>query len=284
MSGTRKEVSDATVAIRRVDRPSPHVFMEALVVEFDLETLEQLSATIGDGAVGNYSGGVYTPGSLTSDLLSFVRVFGSINPTKFTAFIQAVAGENKAHVVARPYITTRSGEAANLDIGRQRTYLTSQATSTGVFQSGSVQVPSGVVLRMTPTALPGDRIRVDLHLEESQFIPSSGNIAAERDVNVAESSMQVASGETIVIGGLMLDRTTHNVTGVPLLWRLPLIGNLFRASDKSGKQQQVVLFVTPRIWSPGIDAPLVRPGAFEMNEWLKLSRPEKGKEQAAPHP
>jgi general secretion pathway protein D len=167
----------------------------------------------------------------------------------------------------------RSGEAANLDINRERTYLTTQTDQqTGLLQPGSVQVQSGIEFRMTPTVLPGNQVRVDMHVEESAFIPAEMNVASERDANIAESSMQVASGQTIVIGGLMLDRSTDTDYGIPLLHRIPILKYLFGSYNRTGRQMQVVIFVTPRIWDPTLDAPLVAPQDFKFEPWMKIRK------------
>ncbi|MDB4874045.1 MAG: type and secretion system protein [Gemmatimonadetes bacterium] len=272
LSGPRTSVEDAREVLHRADRPTDHVFIEALVVEFDVETMRNVSLSVAGLQSGKVSGLAFIPGNLSGDLLTFMHALGAKTPQQFVAVVQAIAGNDKARVVARPFISTRSGEPANLNIGRTRTYITQSVQTTGLMSVGQSTVESGVILKMTPTALPGDRVRIDTHVEESQFLPTSGNIAAEKDQNVAESSMEVPSGQTIVIGGLSLDRSSATGSGIPILRSIPLLRLLFSNDAETGKRQEVVIFLTPRIWQPGMDAPLVSPEAFDLDSLMRPLR------------
>ncbi|MDB4876400.1 MAG: putative ral secretion pathway protein [Gemmatimonadetes bacterium] len=259
--GSEADVNQAIAIIRRADQPTQHVFLEALVVEFDVETMRQLGVSFSGGQTGNFSQILFTPGNLTGATLQLLREYGHSNPKAFVAAIQAVSGTDKARVVARPYISARSGEPATVNIGRTRYYIT-QTFQAGQLTAGSTSVETGVQLRITPTALPGNRVRVDMHVEESQFIPTTDNAAAETDKNVAETSMQVPSGQTIIIGGLALDRQSHDNTGIPILRDIPFLKLFGSQESMTGKNQEVVIFITPHIWDPSMDPPLVVPGAF----------------------
>jgi type II secretory pathway component GspD/PulD (secretin) len=86
------------------------------------------------------------------------------------------------------------------------------------------------------------------------------------------SSMQVPTGQTIIIGGLALDRQTRSSASIPLLGRLPLLSLIFAKSNVSRSNEEVVIFLTPRIWTPDVDLPFVRPDLFQIDTSLTASR------------
>jgi type II secretory pathway component GspD/PulD (secretin) len=262
LQGTRRDVAQATALLQRADRPPGHVLLEALIVEFDVQSLRELGLSFSSVQSGNFSDLSLTPGNFGGSLLQFMRKYGVVNPKQFVATVQAISGLDKARVVARPYLSARSGQPAAVEVGTNRVFVTQSFQQGGMIQSSSTVVQSGVSLKITPTALPGDAVRVDLVVEEAQFIPTVGNAAAQTDRNMASTSMQVPSGQTIVIGGLVLDRESHGSTGVPLLRSIPILNLLAGRHGRSSKNQEVVIFVTPHIWEPGMTTPLALPGAF----------------------
>ncbi len=270
--GTRKDVTDATAMLHRADDPAAHVLIEALVVEFDIETMHNLGISWANGQSGNFSQIFLDPGSASGALLQFMRQNGVTSPQQFVSVVQAVAGTDKARVVARPYLTARSGEPATVDIGRTRFYITQQLQA-GLLSSTSTTIPTGVTMLITPTALNGDRVRMELNITESQFIPTVDNAAAETDKNVVTTSMQVPSGQTIVIGGLALDRQSDSQAGIPFLRDIPILNILTARSGRDRKNIEVVIFITPHIWTPGMDPPILRPELFRSDTSSAAKRP-----------
>lgn len=270
VQGPRKDVYEATAMLHRADRAVRHVLIEALVVQFDETALSNLGINWAKGQTGKFSDISFTPGSATSPTVQFTNS-ANISPAGFVAMVQAAAGADKARIVARPFITARSGEAATVDIGSTRYYF-QQVLNAGVLSATQQSVTTGVLLNITPTAMNDERVRVDLKIEESQFIPTVDNASAATAKNVVTSSMQVPTGQTIIIGGLALDRQTQSEQGVPLLGRLPLFSLFFGRSNTSRSNSEVVIFLTPRIWTPEVDLPFVRPDLFQIDTSLTAGR------------
>jgi hypothetical protein len=262
LQGSRRDVALASAVLQQADRAPGHVLLEALVVEFDVESLHNLGISFSSAQAGNFSEASLTPGNFGGTLLQFMRKYGVTNPNQFVAAIQAIAGSEKARIVARPYISARSGQPAAVEVGTNRVFQTQTFVSGGTISSSTTTVQSGVTLKITPTALPDDAVRVDLMVEEAQFIPTVGNAAAVTDRNMASTSMQVPSGQTIVIGGLILDRETEGNAGIPILRHIPIVNLFAGRREKAMKNQEVVIFITPHIWQPGMTAPLTMPDAF----------------------
>jgi type II secretory pathway component GspD/PulD (secretin) len=270
LSGARKDVYEATAMLHRADREVRHVLIEALVVQFDERTIAKLGIDWSSGQTGKFSAISFSPGHSTSPALQFTNS-SMTSPAQFVAMVQALAGADKARIVARPFITARSGEPATVDIGNTRYYF-QQVFNGNVMSAEKQQVQTGVLLNITPTAMNDERVRVELKIEESQFIETVDNAAAEVARNVVSSSMQVPTGQTIIIGGLSLDRQTRSNAAVPWIGRVPLLNLFFARSGVSRSNEEVVIFLTPRIWTPEIDLPVVRPDLFQIDTTLTRAK------------
>ena len=121
---------------------------------------------------------------------------------------------------------------------------------TAIAGAGPIQVQpidAGTTLVVTPKIVEKDRIEVHLHAEDSEV--AATGIEGYPNVNSrsVDTVLTVRDGETIVIGGLAdtLDYTSK--THVPVLSRLPLVGNLFRTSHTSKQQEEVTILLTMHI-------------------------------------
>jgi general secretion pathway protein D len=201
------------------------------------------------GAAG--SGGMYTV--MSSD---------------FTGTLQAIAAKGKAQVLSRPSILARDGQPAQIVVG-QEVYLPSGVTYTTVGSSGST-VPNingsyqnvGIILNVTPFIQNNNLVQMILQPQTSQLdtstpgqviaygssiLNSSPVYAPNIDIRSANTVVVTPSGQTVVIGGLIGNTKAVNVTKVPFLGDIPLIGNLFKLTTKSAQKQELLIFVTPHI-------------------------------------
>ena len=110
---------------------------------------------------------------------------------------------------------------------------------------------TGTLLRLRPFVSSDDIIRMEIHPERSEGVvdPTTGlptQTMAELTTNV-----MVPNGATLVIGGLIEDDDDYTQSGLPGLSRLPILGHLFGTREKSDTRQELVVLLTPHIWSPG---------------------------------
>jgi type II secretory pathway component GspD/PulD (secretin) len=253
--GSEDQVAAAAMALRRADRKPEHVMIEALVVEFDANALEQLGLDLASGARGNVGDVATAFGSLVSKALTFSYSEAASNPLAFTALLDALAAQDKARLISRPYLATLSGQPASIDISRQR-FVIVESAQNGATVTTANPIPSGVTLKITPFVTESGTIRMDIDVTDSQFIPTVENVAVEVDSNHATTTMLVESGQTISIGGLVLNRDSFSDSGLPLLRSVPGLNLLFGKRKKDSQKQEVVIYITPHVWQPGVDSPL----------------------------
>lgn len=252
--GNPAGVEAATQALLRADEPAPHVLIEATVVQFTRETLRQFALALDQGTKGSVKDAAISLGALQAPAVIFTSILGSANPQGFRASIDALENEELAQVIARPYLSARSGDSANVSIGRDR-YVVAAAPLTGGGLSSAQQVSTGVLLRLLPHVLPDSQVRVEISVEQSEFIPTEGNEALQLDKSAAQTVMQIRTGQTIVIGGLSVQRGSRYQGGVPWIGRIPGLSWLFSQRGSDETRRDVVILITPYIWTPGTRLP-----------------------------
>ncbi|HJN19019.1 MAG TPA: hypothetical protein QGH10_26200 [Armatimonadota bacterium] len=226
--------------IEQFDIPAAQIMIEVLMVEFTNSTMEQFDLAVNwenDGLMGRLLSSI---GEIT------VRGIATL-PQDFSARINALEAKGMARIRAHPRIATVSGQQAEIFIGQQR-YISIPIENE--YGGSRNFIDAGVRLEITPyTGGEGD-ILVDLEPEVSTMSavdPVTG--LPDKTTRRAETMVLVPDGDTIIIGGLVLDETHVSKRKVPILGDLPLIGKLFTSKDTDTKQTELVIFVTPRVLS-----------------------------------
>ena len=268
---TQLDVPVAQVAIEAkiifVDRTQ----MEALGIRYDLKDFQGNSfGSVVESPVYDPNTGLPTGGSTTDD--TFVLGGPSIgavgnaasdipdatldvavslllaNRFSLIALISALQSTEIADVQAMPQITTLDNKTARIFVGEEITFLTASAAggAGGAVTLQPVQVEAGIELEVTPHITADGRVRLALRAENSNPTQTDNNL-----LNVsrqqAENEVLVADGETVVIGGLTVTRLNETRSGIPFLMDLPLLGGLFRTTNRDETKQDLLILVTPHI-------------------------------------
>lgn len=178
--------------------------------------------------------------------------------------VQALERVGLARTLAEPTLTATSGESATFLAGGEFPVPTAQ-------EGNSISVsfkPFGVGLGFTPTVLGPDRISLKISTEVSEISTaasfrqadtvirdSSGNIVETiRGLSIpgvstrrAETTLELPSGRSMVMAGLIQQSTRQSIEGLPGLKDLPILGNLFRSRDFQSNDTELVIIITPYI-------------------------------------
>jgi pilus assembly protein CpaC len=180
------------------------------------------------------------------------------------ATLDALATEGLATNLAEPNLTALSGEKASFLVGGSITIpgaLTPPVTSsTGTTVSSSVvastqQLTFGVRLDFTATIVDANHINLKLRPEVSALNPANTTtigttVIPEKDETVAETTVELGSGETFALAGLLQHDTNDSVSKIPGLGDIPLVGALFRSDQFKRDDTELVIVVTPYIVQP----------------------------------
>lgn len=256
-------VSLATAERIRVDRM---VDIQVRIVEFSKTALDDLGVrwqTGGDGfnfglfsdiaSSGSYrilpDGSAFN-GANTANLLSQNRrtpeaYFGI--GLSLTSRINLLVQRGNAFLLASPNLSTRSGGEAKFLAGGE---IPLPALSTQ--GAGSVEFkPYGVRLNIKPIAdgegnVSGSILTEVSSIDRSVAVQGIPGLLIRR----TDTEFNVKAGETIVLSGLLSRESTRSSDGVPGLRKAPIIGRAFRADNDTDKEQEVVVFITPRVVGP----------------------------------
>jgi len=267
--------------IRQLDRKSQQVEIEARVVSAsrsfarDIGTQLAFSGTSlggrniigGDSTVGtsqiNQSAitpplvvagsGATTPGSgampLNTNLAASAPTSGLFlghRSPNFAVdlFITAAEAKGVGKLLSKPKVITQNNEKATV---KQGTKIPIQTTINNTI---SVQFIDAVLkLEVTPQITAEGTVFMDVLVENTQIdtgIPRVSGIPA-LDTEAAETKVTVADGGTVVIGGIIVSSQRTDISQVPVVGSLPLIGNLFKRTSVTMSSQELMFFLTPRI-------------------------------------
>ncbi|MBV9887281.1 MAG: type IV pilus secretin PilQ [Acidobacteria bacterium] len=159
-------------------------------------------------------------------------------------FITAAESKGVGKLLSKPRIVTQNNEKATV---KQGVKIPIQTTINNTI---SVQYVDAVLqLVVTPQITADGTVFMDVVVENTQIdqgIPRIQGVPA-LDTESAESKVTVADGATIVVGGVIVTSSQVNITQVPILGSLPLIGNLFKRNATSVNSSELLFFLTPRI-------------------------------------
>jgi len=172
----------------------------------------------------------------------------------YQATLRAIAQAGSVKVLSRPTILGRNNQPATIFVGELVPIVNNvRYDNFGNVINSIQQQQVGVVLNVTPFITSQGLVEMIVSSEISAIDPTlSVPISASASVPVIDqrSANTVAvtpDGETVIIGGLMEDDKTVNVVKIPFLGDIPVLGNLFRRTQKSTAKTELMIFLTPHI-------------------------------------
>lgn len=187
---------------------------------------------------------------LAGDLVSGVPGSNDVN---VEAFIDALQQEGIISLLAEPNLTAFNGETGNFLAGSEIPILVPGGGGDGTTTIEYKQV--GVSLEYIPTILPGNRINLRIRPEVSSPSAAGGVIIdgfqiPAFSVRRTETSVELASGQTMALAGLFQRDITTDVNKFPLLGDLPILGQLFRSERYQRSETELIILITPYLVKP----------------------------------
>ena len=253
------------------------VMIEATVVEVTLSDNYQSGvdwASIGLNGLGYTIRQAYTPPDLSSAIntlgtSSFSIAYSNPNAAaggSISSTIKLLDTYGKTRVLSTPMLMVLNNQTAMLKVVDNRVYftvkadtVTNQTTSTTTFTTTQNVVPVGFIMNVTPQISEGDIVTMNLRPTVTRVIdqvqdpnPSlkAANVTSLIPVTQTremESVLKVASGQTAILGGLMLDSFDGKTTGLPVASRVPVVGDLFSQRNDQSTKTELVIFIRPTV-------------------------------------
>lgn len=249
LRGTREQIDRAKAFVAMVDIAPKQVAVEIRVMDLSKEDALKIGldwslltgGSLTSLRVNQGLGTASSAGGVGGDL-----GFKGGGTASITGVLDSVA--NKSNLLARPNILLTDGVISNIFVGDTVRYVKSiQSTQNGITVVTD-EINVGVDFSLAARVGNGGNITLDFNpvlsiLKEFTNVPGGGQLP-QTSVRSANSSVQIMSGETIAIGGLILDQDRKSYGGIPILKDLPIIGQLFGRTNNSKVRSEVVFFVT----------------------------------------
>lgn len=273
VQGRAYRMREYEALIRRLDQKPMLVELEAMIIDVSEDNVRslgldwslqssrsQISMTSPGSAppqVGGGQGllgqGTYTIGTLVADA-----------GRQLLMRVHALQGEGKARVVSKPSVLGVANRPAMMKEKRVATIRVAGNLDARLFQ-----IEAGTLLQVTPQVVndgSGNRIKLSLYIEDGNFEASSVDQVPVLKKTEIRTEAHVREGESLLIGGLMIEANTNQESGVPGLRDIPLVGGLFRWRGSRGTRTERLFLITPKLLGPAAfasDSPTPGPAPLE---------------------
>jgi pilus assembly protein CpaC len=193
-------------------------------------------------------------------------VFGNLNTSRATvnSLIDALAEEGLITILAEPNLTATSGQEASFLAGGEFPIPVAQNTGAGGIPTITIEFKQfGVSLDFVPTVLASNRISIKVRPEVSELtdqgaIRLSDITIPALKVRRAETTVELGSGQSFAIAGLIQSNSDTDISKYPGLGDVPILGPLFRSSRFQRSETELVIIVTPYVVRPVNDGRSLR--------------------------
>ena len=222
------------------------------------------------GSLGRYGAiGFATANPLTNLAANAARLAAgyekssAAGTTDVNAVIDALSQDQLVRILAEPNLTTMSGEPASFLVGGEFPIPVAQEDNRTTIEFKQY----GISLAFVPTVVSADRISIHVRPEVSQLSNEgairfgSGNSSIQvpsLSVRRADTTVELGSGQSFAIAGLLQDTSRLGGIGLPFLGDIPILGSLFRSSSFQRNETELVIVVTPYVVRPVSDPAALR--------------------------
>jgi len=246
------EFSVIEAALMRLDTPSRQVLIEASLAEVTLnDELKYGVQWNWNGKNGPLTLSNSSSGQITQSFPGLSYLY--TGSTSISAVLNALETYTNVKVISSPKLVTLNNHEAQLQVGDEVPIVTQSAV--GIENPGapivnSVQMQdTGVILSVTPRVNKNGLVEMDITQEVSNSVPTttSGIDSPTIQQRRLTTTVVVKNGDTIALGGLITESKSMSKSGVPYLQRIPILGALFRDTDKQTTRTELILLITPRV-------------------------------------
>ena len=258
-------VGDGTKVVNGIAvRGRDQVMLKVTIAEVQRQVIKQLGVDLNGtfnygAAVVNFNNTNPFPinGTPNSGIPNIGGTFKSV-----TANLRAMEQSGVIRILAEPNLTAISGETANFLAGGSFPYPTPPTTAGGA--PGFAFQNFGVGLVFTPVVLSEGRISLKVSTEVSELSPENsvtmaGTTVPGLRVRRAETTVEISSGGSLALAGMIQEETKQTISGFPGLMQLPVLGSLFKSRDYRNNQTELMVLVTPYIVRAVAQKELSRP-------------------------
>lgn len=253
VQGRAQRMAEYESVIRRLDQKPQLVELEAMIIDVSADSVGSLgvdwSLANSRGSVSVTSPGNTAPtsnavGAVSSSTYTIGTVLSNAG-RELVARVHALQGEGKARIVSRPTVLGVANRSAVMKEKRVATVKVA-----GNLEANLYQVEAGTMLQVTPQVIAndvGNQIKLSLYIEDGSFDSQVVDQVPVVKKTEIRTEAHVREGESLLIGGIIIEADSDQATGVPGLRDLPVVGGLFRWSGNRNSRTERLFLITPRL-------------------------------------
>ena len=248
--------------IQELDKPQKQVYIDVYIAQVNLEDALKLGAefTYNNDFTRKGENIPYTAkqdfgvGDLISTGLNYEFISANLS-----VFLHALQTKKNVDIMARPSILVKNGKQAVISLGRGVPLIqTVQVNITGLTQSNIIYQDVTTKLEVTPQIHPDNYVSLVIKQTIDDVSAETFQISEDFNPQVilrrqADTELRVKDGQTICLGGFIVDDITTDEHKVPLLGDIPLLGYLFKYSSHERTKRELIIFISPYILATPYD-------------------------------
>lgn len=260
-------------ALEQIDRPKLQVAVDLTIAEVTLTDQlnygvqfflgsSNLGLGVNNGSLANTAAAIplaQTSSVTNGTLPGFNVVLG--NQLSPHAIINALHQYTDVKVLSNPSLVVVDNQAATLQVGQQVPIQTGSAT---VLSANNAVVntidykDTGIILRVQPRVNFNGNVSLEIEQEISAQVAATTTLGPTFTQRKVKSSINVASGQTVLLAGLIQDQQGGGKQGIPGLDQIPVLGNAFNSNANNQVQRtELIIFIRPQVIHDGVDASFV---------------------------
>lgn len=296
---TDREIKEIRNVVEELDVERQQVYVQAKIVEISKNKAEQL------GVKYSLLGGIAN----SSGIYGFSGLIGSLDGSNAIGQVASLLGTNfeipkvtkalalgttislfdkngVANILSEPAVLCINNKESSLYVGRTESILTQSTTgsdATSLTRQNYSREDIGLTLKVKPRISEDNKVALDVKTVLEDVIGGQVGLPTTTKREVSTTSI-VKNGETVIIGGLVKDKTSKTVTKIPLLGDIPILGIPFRHTEEDKDKISLVIMITPYIVKRSQDLGRLKEAlgrldmieknlAFKLDRQLKSGKP-----------
>ena len=253
-----KKIQEIKELLATLDRPVDQVLIEARIVVASESFARDLGAEFGVSNTDTSPSGdtVHTGGFdvnfPVSDIAAGALNLSILRPSSnLDLRLTALESEGRGEVISNPRVITSNQREAIIRQGDEIGYITVQPAQAGAIPQATVQFKEVLLeLKVTPTITQDGRVYLTLGVkkdEVKEFVSTPSGDVPQIQKREVSTAVLVDNGQTVVIGGVYEFKNRSDISKIPFLGDVPVLGGLFKKKGKSIEKAELLIFVTPRV-------------------------------------
>ncbi|NVK30036.1 MAG: type II secretion system secretin GspD [Gammaproteobacteria bacterium] len=258
-------MNNLLTVVRQLDIRRAQVLVEAIIADVSEETSKRLGLDLASYRGNNQPAIISNPSGILSSLVGAGSLDGigsaigtgitalggttdSAGNVNFGAVLQALASDDTTNILSTPSLMTLDNVEAEMIVGRNVPFITGSQNKDGGDAFQTIQRQDvGLTLKVKPQLNEGTTIKLEISQEVSDVENVSGAADIATSKRAIKTTVLVEDGQTLILGGLMQDKTTDGQSKVPGVGDVPLLGEAFKQKRSTSSKRSLMVFIRPLI-------------------------------------